>query len=178
MKFSENWLRTFVNPSLSTNELADLLTFGGIEPVETLLERAGTMPLPPYIASKRETARVYAEAFADLPGITLLPHAPWAESIDWMFTIRVDADAFGMDSRALLRRLEAEKIQSRPLWQPMHRSLAHAGAEAVGGEVADALCRECLSLPCSVAITAAERERVIRVIKSAQRGVEKTCLSS
>ena len=31
MKFSENWLRTFVNPSLTTRELADLLTFGGIE---------------------------------------------------------------------------------------------------------------------------------------------------
>jgi len=31
MKFSEKWLRTWVNPPLSTHELADLLTFGGIE---------------------------------------------------------------------------------------------------------------------------------------------------
>ena len=31
MKFSESWLRTFVNPPLSTAALADLLTFGGIE---------------------------------------------------------------------------------------------------------------------------------------------------
>ncbi|MEQ1776761.1 MAG: phenylalanine--tRNA ligase subunit beta, partial [Burkholderiales bacterium] len=31
MKFSENWLRTLVKTSLSTRELADLLTFGGIE---------------------------------------------------------------------------------------------------------------------------------------------------
>ncbi len=31
-----------------------LLHFGGEEPVELLLERAGRMPLPPYIASKRE----------------------------------------------------------------------------------------------------------------------------
>lgn len=31
MKFSENWLRTFVDPRLSTRELADLLTFGGVE---------------------------------------------------------------------------------------------------------------------------------------------------
>ena len=34
---------------------AILLAFHGDEPVETLLERAGTMPLPPYIASKRGT---------------------------------------------------------------------------------------------------------------------------
>jgi S-adenosylmethionine:tRNA ribosyltransferase-isomerase len=32
-----------------------LLSFTGDEPVEVLLERAGTMPLPPYIASKRPT---------------------------------------------------------------------------------------------------------------------------
>ena len=31
------------------------LSFAGDEPVEILLERAGTMPLPPYIASKRPT---------------------------------------------------------------------------------------------------------------------------
>ncbi|HSN40957.1 MAG TPA: phenylalanine--tRNA ligase subunit beta [Burkholderiales bacterium] len=35
MKFSENWLRTFVNPPLSSRELADALTMGGIE-VEAL----------------------------------------------------------------------------------------------------------------------------------------------
>jgi S-adenosylmethionine:tRNA ribosyltransferase-isomerase len=32
-----------------------LLSFEGEEPIETLLERAGTMPLPPYIAGKRPT---------------------------------------------------------------------------------------------------------------------------
>ncbi|MCW5605334.1 MAG: phenylalanine--tRNA ligase subunit beta [Burkholderiales bacterium] len=31
MKFSENWLRTFVDPPLSSTELADALTMGGIE---------------------------------------------------------------------------------------------------------------------------------------------------
>ena len=31
MKFSENWLRTFVDPALDTHELADALTFAGIE---------------------------------------------------------------------------------------------------------------------------------------------------
>ena len=38
MKFSENWLRTFVTPPLTSAELADALTMGGIE-VEAM-ERA------------------------------------------------------------------------------------------------------------------------------------------
>src|SRR5687767_12373464 len=31
MKFSENWLRSFANPGLTTRELADALTFAGLE---------------------------------------------------------------------------------------------------------------------------------------------------
>jgi len=44
--------------ALAEARLADgsfILAFGGEEPVELLLERAGTMPLPPYIAGKRAT---------------------------------------------------------------------------------------------------------------------------
>ncbi|MGR4889877.1 tRNA preQ1(34) S-adenosylmethionine ribosyltransferase-isomerase QueA [Sphingopyxis sp. LARHCG72] len=44
--------------ALAEERLADgsfILAFAGDEPVEVLLERAGTMPLPPYIAGKRAT---------------------------------------------------------------------------------------------------------------------------
>ncbi|UNU41704.1 tRNA preQ1(34) S-adenosylmethionine ribosyltransferase-isomerase QueA [Sphingopyxis sp. YF1] len=44
--------------AVAEERLADgsfVLAFAGDEPVEVLLERAGTMPLPPYIAGKRPT---------------------------------------------------------------------------------------------------------------------------
>ena len=44
--------------ALAEERLADgsfILSFAGDEPVDVLLERAGTMPLPPYIAGKRPT---------------------------------------------------------------------------------------------------------------------------
>ena len=56
-----------------------LLTFHGTEPVEVLLERAGSMPLPPYIASKRGTdaadADDYQTMFANEPGAVAAPTA-------------------------------------------------------------------------------------------------------
>ncbi len=56
-----------------------LLTFFGDEPVEALLERAGRMPLPPYIASKRATdardASDYQTMFASAPGAVAAPTA-------------------------------------------------------------------------------------------------------
>ena len=41
MKFSENWLRSFVNPPLSSDELAHALTMAGIE-VESIEPVAAT----------------------------------------------------------------------------------------------------------------------------------------
>jgi len=55
------------------------LYFEGDEPVETLLERAGTMPLPPYIAGKRPTdERDYSDyqtMFAQKEGAVAAPTA-------------------------------------------------------------------------------------------------------
>lgn len=55
------------------------LTFAGDEPVEILLERAGRMPLPPYIAAKRPTdardADDYQTMFAAEKGAVAAPTA-------------------------------------------------------------------------------------------------------
>jgi S-adenosylmethionine:tRNA ribosyltransferase-isomerase len=56
-----------------------LLHFGGDEPVEVLLERAGRMPLPPYIASRRaadeEDRADYQTMFAREEGAVAAPTA-------------------------------------------------------------------------------------------------------
>ena len=55
------------------------LAFAGEEPVEVLLERAGTMPLPPYIAGKRATDEAdredYQTMFAQRDGAVAAPTA-------------------------------------------------------------------------------------------------------
>lgn len=55
------------------------LEFAGDDPVELLLERAGRMPLPPYIAAKRPTdaqdASDYQTMFAAEPGAVAAPTA-------------------------------------------------------------------------------------------------------
>ena len=55
------------------------LSFGGDEPVEALFERAGTMPLPPYIAGKRATDEQdradYQTLFAREDGAVAAPTA-------------------------------------------------------------------------------------------------------
>jgi perosamine synthetase len=108
--------------------------------------------LPEFIELKRRTAAQYTEALRGVPGITPMQEAPWANSTFWMFTVLVDRELFGMDSRALLQSLHQAKCQTRPLWQPLHRSQAFADCEAFDCPVADRLNRDALSVPCSVGL--------------------------
>jgi S-adenosylmethionine:tRNA ribosyltransferase-isomerase len=62
-----------------SNDGSARLRFNGEEPVEILLERAGRMPLPPYIASKRpaddEDREDYQTMFASVEGAVAAPTA-------------------------------------------------------------------------------------------------------
>jgi perosamine synthetase len=123
-----------------------------------------------YIEKKLSIARQYAEGLANRDGITLMREAPWATSAFWLYTILVDADRLGLDSRALMRYLERHQVQTRPLWQPIHQSPAHRGMPATDCSVAESLNRSALSLPCSVGLTRDDQECVIDLIRRAIDG--------
>ena len=123
--------------------------------------------LEAHLAAKRRIAATYNSALVDLPGITLMTEAPWARSAWWMYTILVEEGAFGLGSRGLMAFLQERGIQTRPLWQPLHRSPAHAASGATACPVAERLHRAGLSLPCSVGLTAEDQGRVVARIGEA-----------
>lgn len=125
--------------------------------------------IPEFIEKKRSIASRYEEAFRSVNGLTPMPYASWAGAVFWLYTVLVDENEYGEDSRSLMRRLAQNNIQARPLWQPLHRSPAHSGAQSFGGEVADRLNRMALSLPCSVGLEDSELESVVAAI-SARHG--------
>ena len=126
--------------------------------------------LADFLAAKRRIAERYTAALRDVPGLAPMREAEWARSAWWMYTVGVDEAVFGRDSRALMRALDARGIQTRPLWQPLHRSPAHAGSPVASCPVADELNRVALSLPCSVGLPAADQERVIEALRGLAGG--------
>jgi len=79
------------------------LSFLGDEPVETLLARAGRMPLPPYIAARRAPdaadAADYQTMFAAEPGAVAAPTAALHFTPDLM--ARLDAAGIGHETLTL-----------------------------------------------------------------------------
>jgi perosamine synthetase len=122
--------------------------------------------LDEFVAAKRRVASSYGDALHAVHGIDPMRQAEWAYSVWWLYTVLVDEAEYGMDSRALLRNLRENEIESRPLWQPLHLSPAHADARPVECPVAEQLYRRALSLPCSVGLRDGELKEVVKTIRS------------
>ena len=121
--------------------------------------------LPAFVAAKRHIAAQYAQALGGLPGIRPMREAPWATASYWMYTILVDPEHSGTDSRSLLKALAARDIQTRPLWQPLHLSPAHRESFARPCPTAGWLNQVALSLPCSTGLTEEQQRRVIAAVR-------------
>jgi pyridoxal phosphate-dependent aminotransferase EpsN len=94
-----------------------------------------------------------------------MPEASWATSTFWLYTVLIDETLSPLSSRELLHAFNQVKVQTRPLWRPIHTSPAHQSSIRVGGDTAEQLCRLSLSLPCSVGLEQEDQERVITYLQ-------------
>jgi dTDP-4-amino-4,6-dideoxygalactose transaminase len=96
------------------------------------------------------------------------PYLPESEPNFWLSCVALDADS-GVRPADVLRALEAQNMEGRPLWKPMHLQPVYAGREFVslsGGDVGGDLFARGLCLPSDIKMTAQEQDRVIAVVRS------------
>ena len=121
--------------------------------------------LEQFVAFKRRLAARYRTAFDALPQIQVMSEAPWASSSYWLTTILLDPAVTNIDWRTMRKMLAERHIETRPLWQPLHRSPAHRGAQSYHCVVADQIQEQALSLPSSTNLSDSQQDRVIEEIK-------------
>ncbi|MCW8138081.1 MAG: aminotransferase class I/II-fold pyridoxal phosphate-dependent enzyme [Planctomycetota bacterium] len=122
------------------------------------------------VAARRANNAFYREALTDLPGLTFLSEAPYGTSNCWLTCVQIDPARFGADREAIRRALEAEDIEARPVWKPMHLQPVFCEARAVGGDMAAELFERGLCLPSGSSLSATDRARVVSVVRGACRG--------
>lgn len=112
----------------------------------------------------RRNFALYHERLSDLPGIDFMPEASWGRHTRWLTCLTIDPDAFGADREAVRLALNAENIEARPAWKPMHLQPVFRGCEVVGGRVAERLFERGLCLPSGSSLTRAELDRVANLV--------------
>jgi dTDP-4-amino-4,6-dideoxygalactose transaminase len=141
--------------------LSNVLAAIGRGQLEVLEER---------VEARRRNFAFYELALRETPGIGFMPEAPWGRHARWLTCITIDPEIFGADRETVRRALEADNVESRPVWKPMHLQPVFAGYEVVGGEVGVDLFARGLCLPSGSNLTIPDLERVVSIIQDCAGG--------
>jgi dTDP-4-amino-4,6-dideoxygalactose transaminase len=117
------------------------------------------------VIAKRRIFDFYRAALADLPGIEFMPEAPYGRCNRWLSVVLFDPERFGADREAVRLALEAENIESRPVWKPMHLQPIFKGHRVFGGAISEDLFRRGLCLPSGTAMIEHDLIRVTEIIR-------------
>ena len=117
------------------------------------------------IQQRRAIAFRYRDAFADLPGISLMPQAPYGLHTNWLSCFLIEEREFGCSRDDLIGALDAANIESRPVWKPMHLQPLYAHSEHFGGAVAEDLFRRGICLPSSSSLTDEQQLHVVNAVR-------------
>jgi len=130
------------------------------------------------VAARRSNFEFYAETLGGLPGVEFMPEASWGRHSRWLTTLTIDPGAFGADREAVRLALEAENIEARPVWKPMHLQPVFERYPVVGGEVASQLFRDGLCLPSGSNLGRDDLERVVEVVSRVSKSKARTVACS
>jgi dTDP-4-amino-4,6-dideoxygalactose transaminase len=146
------------------------------------------------VAAKRRIFEQYRQPLADLPGITFMPEPPYGRCNRWLTVILIDRAEFGSTPEQVRLALEAENIESRPIWKPMHlqpvfsecrvRSAecgVETGRQAVarrsGKSISEDLFARGLCLPSGTAMGEGEVEWVGKIVRHCGKAANQTLKS-
>ncbi|MGF1466067.1 MAG: DegT/DnrJ/EryC1/StrS family aminotransferase [Sandaracinaceae bacterium] len=122
------------------------------------------------VERRRQIAFAYRDAFADIEGLELMPQADWGLHTNWLSVFTVDQEALGIGRDGLIEALAARNIEARPVWKPMHLQPLFAGADMVGGRVAEEAFARGICLPSSTFLKEDTIAKVVDTVRAAIPG--------
>ena len=114
------------------------------------------------VAQRRANNKRYSAFFAGVDGVKFQTEAN-ADYFSnyWLTAIIIDpAQAGGISREDVRLALDAENIESRPLWKPMHMQPVYEGTAFFGSGVCEQLFEQGLCLPSGSNLTETEFERI------------------
>ena len=122
--------------------------------------------LDEHITRRREIHGLYTKLLKNVPGISVLQNFnDHFNSNFWLTCILVDSEIAGKTREDIRLKLDAENIETRPLWKPMHLQPVFADAPFYGNGTSEYLFSIGLCLPSSPTLTDEDIIRVVECIK-------------
>ena len=132
--------------------------------------RGQMMVLNAHVARRREIHSIYKKELSGLKGITVFDN-PSSDfnSNHWLTCIIVEPSESGFSREDIRLKMEAENIETRPLWKPMHLQPVFTDAPYYGDGTSESLFDKGLCLPSGSSLADEDILRVIEVVKDMGR---------
>ncbi len=123
------------------------------------------------VAKRRANFDFYERNLGSLPGVQLLKEPEGFFSNRWLSTILIDPEKTGGVTRERVAEvLQAQNIESRPLWKPMHLQPVFKDSPFYGDGTAEELFKYGLCLPSGSNLSDADLNRVLEIIVNVLKG--------
>ena len=122
------------------------------------------------VEARRNNHFFYVDLFKEIEGVTVFrePNEDYYSN-HWLSAITIDESKTGWSNHDLRLQFEKEKIESRPLWKPMHLQPVFNGCSYYGGTVSEDLFNKGLCLPSGSNMTDEQRNRIREVVQQMKR---------
>src|SRR5690606_40481953 len=114
------------------------------------------------VAKKNYIFEFYKRELCGLEGIEFMPSNEWDEPNYWLSSITLSGKVRPID---IFEALEAENIESRPVWKPMHLQPFFEKYDYVGTDVSEKLFENGVCLPSDTKMTNAQLAKIVEIIK-------------
>lgn len=123
--------------------------------------------LDEHIARRRAIHDLYVKLLAGVKGVKVMcqPEGGDFNSNYWLTCITVDPEEAGFTREDVRLALDADNIESRPLWKPMHLQPVFKDAPFYGNGTSERLFEIGLCLPSGPTLTDEDIERVTKVVR-------------
>ena len=114
------------------------------------------------VAKKKYIFEFYKRELGHLEGIEFMPIRDWSDSNYWLSVMTLNGKVRPIN---LMNALDAENIESRPVWKPMHMQPFFEKYDYIGSDVSEKLFENGVCLPSDTKMTDEDLIRVCETIK-------------
>lgn len=127
--------------------------------------RGQLLHLEEHLREKERIYRAYEKGLADLP-VRMNPYLRESHPNFWLSAMTIEP-GYSVTPEQVRLALEAENIESRPIWKPMHLQPVFTGRELIstGDPVGEDIFARGLCLPSDIKMTEEEQARAIAIIR-------------
>ncbi len=106
----------------------------------------------------------YINEVEKINGLSIAPAPNYAKNNHWLNILKIEPDHYGRTRDDVLKNLNKEGIESRPVWYPNHLQKPYKKCQAYQVENAQDLVQKSLCLPSSSQLSEDDISRIVRVL--------------